>query len=332
MALPQRWAAVGTGTISRSVVPDLQSCPGATVVTVHSRDGAKAAGFAKEFGIPAATSDYAALLADPEIDAIYLATPFATHHAMTRQALLAGKHVLVEKPIAMTAAQAAELFELAAERGRFLMEGMWMKFSPAFRRLHEEIAAGTIGEPRTLLGGFGIPFPDDGGSKWDVTRSGGALLDQGIDPLTLAHSIFGPPSSLAATGTVRPDGLDVSERITLEYSGGRSAQTTVSMAEFTDCSASVGGTGGWLTLPAPFWATTDLEIHAGSAQRIFGTPDVAAHPREGNGYVPMLRAVIDAIDGGLVEHPAHPAQDTVAVFEVMDAVLTQLRSTVEVSR
>ena len=204
---------------------------------------------------------------------------------------------------------------------------------PAYRRLHQEISAGTIGVPRTLMGGFGIPFPDDGGSKWDVTRSGGALLDQGIYPLTLAHSVFGPPSSVTATGTVRSDGLDVSERITLEYTDGCSAQSERQHGGVHRL-LGVRRRYGWLAraLAAPFWATTTLKIHAGSAEQIFGTPDVVTDRQEGNGYVPMLREVIEAIDAGLVEHPVHPARDTVAVFAVMDAVRAQLRDAAEASR
>jgi predicted dehydrogenase len=173
----QRWAAIGTGTISRSVVPDLQRCDGAEVAVVESRDAAKAAQFAQEFGIPQSTNDFDEVQADDAIDAIYLATPFATHHAMARSALAAGKHVLVEKPMAMNSAEVADLFEAAREHGRFVMEAMWMKFSPVFRRLHGEIDKGTIGSPRNVRATFSIPFPgEDNSSKWDITRSGGALL------------------------------------------------------------------------------------------------------------------------------------------------------------
>jgi predicted dehydrogenase len=321
----QRWAAIGTGTISRSVVPDLQASDGVEVVAVHSRDAGKAARFAAEFGIARSTDDYAALLADGGIDVVYLATPFATHHRMARAALEAGKHVLVEKPITMTSADAADLFEVAAAQGVFLMEAMWMKFSPVFLRLKREIAEGTIGEPRNLRASFGIPFPAEGGSsKWDVSRSGGALLDQGIYPITLAHSVFGVPLAVTAAGTVREDGLDVAEHFTLEFSGGRFAQCSSSMAEFSELTASIGGEAGWLTLTPPFWATTDLQVHARSVEQIFRDPELIEHPREGNGYRPMLQGVRDAISTGLTEHPAHTAADTIAVMRTIDQVFAHL--------
>lgn len=320
----QGWGIVGAGTISRSIVPDLARCAGAEAIVVHSRDPEKAAAFAAEFGIPSSTSDYAALLADRRVDVVYLATPFATHHAMTRQALEAGKHVLVEKPMAMNATEVRDLFRIARERGLFLMEAMWMKFTPGFRRLQEEIAAGTIGDVRSVRGSFGAPFPA-GGSRWDVERSGGALLDQGIYPVTLAHALLGVPESIVASGVTRADGLDLAEHFTFEYSDGRFAQGASSMVEFLDLAASVNGTRGWIDLPPFFWGVRRLVVHAGASEESFDRPAEIDFDEPGNGYVPMLEAVIAAVNDGLLEHPVHPAGPTVAVFEVMDEIFRQIR-------
>jgi len=321
-----RWAAVGTGTISHSVVPDLQTVDGNEVVLVHSRDAAKAAAFAEQYGIPRSTGDYEAAISDPEVDAVYLATPFATHHELARRALLAGKHVLVEKPMAMTAAEVEDLLRVARERGVFLMEAMWMKFNPAYRRLHEEIAAGTIGEVRSVRATFSIPFPDDGGGRWDLARSGGAFLDQGIYPITLAHDVLGEPEEVTARGLVRDDGLDLSTHFTLDYADGRFAQGAASMVEFGELTASVAGTRGWITLAPPFWARTILTIHAGDFRRIFAEPEQVEYPREGNGYVPMLREVAQAIGDGVLEHPVHPEAATVAAFRTIDDILARVRA------
>jgi hypothetical protein len=96
------------------------------------------------------------------------------------------------------------------------------------------------------------------------------------------------------------------------------------MIGFSDLSAAVSGTQGWITLPTMFWVTTSLEIHAGDVRQIFGRPERVDLPQEGNGYVPMIRAVVDAIDRGLLESPVHPASDTVAVFRVLDEIRAQL--------
>lgn len=323
----QRWAVIGTGSISAVVVSDLQSCDGVDVVLVHSRTEFNAARFAGEHNIPAWTSDYQAVLDDAAIDAVYIATPIGTHFDLTRAALQAGKHVLVEKPMATSAADATELFATAHAHRRFLMEGMWMKFNPAFLRLREEIANGLIGTTSNVRAGFSVPFPQDGARRWDPTQGGGALLDQGIYPITLAHTILGAPTSVHAHGVTRADGLDLETHITLEFGGMNFAQLTTSMVQFSDCSAAVAGDKGWITLPAPFWATTDLEIHAGGAQHFYGNGNRIHLTQEGNGYVPMLRAVIAAIRDGLIEHPTHPAVDTIAVSATIDAVFAQIKPT-----
>lgn len=321
------WAVIGTGTISQSIVPDLQSVPGCEVSIVHSRDAGNAARFAAKFGVLRATDDYDAILQDPSVDAVYIATPFATHHDLASRALRAGKHTLVEKPIAMNRAEVADLFAIAAAADVFVMEAMWMKFNPAYRRLHAEIAGGRIGETRSVRASFGMPAPGSpDGSRWDLARSGGALLDQGIYPVTLAQSLFGAPLAVRAEGTTRDDGLDLDEHITLDFGEGRYAQLSSSMTHFTELSASVAGSLGWMTLNAPFWATVRMDIHAGDLRRIFRDPEHVQLDREGFGYVPMLRSVADAVRDRVREHPVHTHADTLSVFSTMDDVLRQLRT------
>ncbi|BCW44752.1 Gfo/Idh/MocA family oxidoreductase [Arthrobacter sp. StoSoilB5] len=322
---PLRWAIAGAGTISRSIVPDLQLLPGNHVEIIFSRNSAKAARFAEEFGLDRWTDDFDSLVRDPGVDVLYLATPFATHAAMARQALLAGKHVVVEKPMALNADEVQELFALAESQGLFLMEAMWMKFNPAFQHLFELLNSGIIGKPSSLRAGFGFPLIADGGSRWDIARSGGTLLDQGIYPVTLAHSIFGEPTAITAQGRLRDDGLDFAEHFTLDFPGGEFAQCASSMTEFVDPSAAISGGKGWITIPGMFWTSTTLQIHAGSWEEMFA-PEPIDHLREGNGYVPMLRAANEAIQIGAIQHPIHPAKDTIAVFRTLDTIASRVRA------
>jgi len=316
-----KWGIVGTGKISRSVVADLGSVR-ADVVLVHSRVMKNAERFAEEFGVGRFTDSYEEVLAS-KVDIIYIATPFATHYELTRQAILAGKHVLVEKPMATCAEEVEELFRLAEMHNVFLMEGMWMKFNPAFRLLLREVVAGRIGEPRSLRSSFCMPMPEEG-SRWNLHGSPGALLDQGIYPVTLAHCLFGAPNSVYAVGRLRGDGLDLAEHFTLEFDAGRFATGSSSMIDLGEASAAVSGTTGWIVLPAMFWATTSLEIHAGTWERIMHNPERVDIEREGYGYVPMLREVAKALDAGWREHPVHTAEHTLAVFRTLDEIRRQL--------
>ncbi|WP_157731727.1 Gfo/Idh/MocA family protein [Arthrobacter sp. YN] len=174
-----KWAIAGAGTISRSIVPDLQLLPGSHVETVYSRKRANAARFAEEFGLDRWTDDYELLLKDPGIDALYLATPFATHAVMARQALLAGKHVVVEKPMALNAEEVESLFALAESQGLFLMEAMWMKFNPTFQHLFGLLNSGAIGSPSSLRAGFGFPLIDDGAADGTLHAAEGHSLIKG---------------------------------------------------------------------------------------------------------------------------------------------------------
>jgi len=321
-----RWAGIGTGTISRSVLPDLTAVEGSEVHLVHSRSAEKARAFAEEFGIPRHSENLDAVLRDPDIDAVYIATPHAAHFPQAKAALEAGKHVLVEKPMALNSAQVGELFALAEERGLFLMEAMWMKFGSAFTELMRRVEAGVIGDVTNVRASFSVPQPEGTGSRFDLARSGGALLDQGIYPVTLMHALLGTPDEVLARGSVRDDGLDLASHFSLEYNDGRYAQGASALDGFSELTASVAGTQGWLTLTAPFWANASLEVHAGSMKAIFVEPEVQRFEWEGNGYVPMARAVVEAIGAGLMQHPLHTAEHTLAVFGTLDTILAQIRS------
>jgi len=325
-----RWAVIGTGTISHHVIEDLNR-EGAPISVIFSRDGKKARRFAEQYGVTRATDDYASVLADPEVDLVYIATPFTTHTALARAAIRAGKHVLIEKPMAMNAAEAAALFAEAATAGVFLMEAMWTKFTPGFNALKSRLTSGTLGEPRSLRASFGFPMPRNT-SKWELTGSPGALLDQGIYPVTLAHVLFGEPVAIHAAGTVREDGLDVSEHFTLEHTHGRFTHGAASMAEFLDPTATIAGTRGWIRITGMFWTMGEMEIHAGEQHTIFVQPEVMTLPPDGNGYGPMLSAVSDAIRQGLTQHPIHSAEDTVAVFRTLDSIRTELTPRPETHR
>jgi predicted dehydrogenase len=313
------WAVVGTGGISRTTAGDLHLTDDLDLLAVASRTIENASAFAAEFELPRAYGDYDSLFADDDIDVVYIGTPIATHAELARRAMLAGKHVLVEKAFTTTAAEARELAALAARQGRFLMEAMWMRFNPAINLMLRELDDGAIGDVLSVQAGFGIPFPRTA-NIWQPELGGGALLDMGVYPLTLADLVLGPPDTLEATGAIRPDGLDVTASVLLGYGDGRFAHALTSLAGPVNPVASIGGTEGIVSFDAPFFATGSF--------RVVQWPDM--HEREeaveieGGGYVPMFRAVCEAIGDGLLEHPLRPLRDTIDVLKTMDEVRRQL--------
>lgn len=319
---PQRWGVIGTGGISHQVISDFALVEGAEVVAVCSRGADRGDAFGEQYGIPERYTDSALMLASG-IDAVYIATPHITHFDLVATAIRAGVHVLCEKPLAMNAREVRELTALAADTGVFLMEAMWMKFNPLIARLAQVIEDGVLGEIRSVRATFGGAFPRDDSSRWKP--GGSTLLDQGIYPITLAHMLLGRPETVTANGTARSDGVDLRGHFTLDYPGERFAQGAYSMVEWMDSSAQVSGTAASVTIGAGFWYASQLTIHH-PLPRGRRDDEVIEVTREGNGYVPMIRAVTEAIRDGLTEHPAHTAAAVVDAFETMDAIRAQLRT------
>ena len=310
-----RWGVAGTGPISQQIARDLALVDGAELAAVASRTEAAATVFGDEFAIPLRFSDYSAML-DADLDAVYLGTPHVTHFALAKEALQRGRHVLCEKPLGLDAAEVRELAAIAREAGVFLMEALWMRFTPLTALVREIVDSGEIGEVRAVQAAFGAPFPRDGSSRWQ--RGGSSLLDQGIYPVTLAHLMLGEPESVTARGVIDPLGIELSTHFTLEYGGGRFAQGASSMVEFLAGTATVSGSTGWIGLDPGFWFASGLTVNGyGPAGPTSRRIEVA---REGHGYVPMLREVTRAIAAGLLEHPLHTLEETAAVFDTLDAV------------
>jgi predicted dehydrogenase len=314
-----RWGIVGTGGISRSTVGDLHLTENLDLVAVASRTADNAAAFAAEHEVPSWYGGYDALFAADDVDAVYIGTPIGTHFDVARRALAAGKHVVLEKAFTTTADEARQLAAHAAERGRFLMEAMWMRFNPAFRRMLAEVADGAIGDVRSVQAAFGFPAPPHF-IHWRPELGGGALLDMGVYPLTLAHALLGVPQSVEATGELRDDGLDLTASAFLRYGDGRFAHALTSLRSFIGAGATIGGSRGFITYDHPFLSAGAFRVETPP----HGTPRTVTVDLEGRGYVPMFRAASEAIADGLLEHPLRPLADTIAVLETMDEIRRQL--------
>lgn len=317
-----RWAVIGTGDISGKFVPDLQAVSGANVRGVWGRTQDRADAFAAEHSIPHATADRAELLRRDDIDAVYIATPMQTHVEIALEALDAGKHILVEKPMAMSATDVDMIFERAKQANRFAMEAMWMRYNPLHLDVMSRIEKGLVGTVRSVRASFGMPFRPAAG-KLTPAQGGSAWLDRGIYAVSLAQWALGVPESIRAAGTIQ-EGIDVSGYTTLGFRGGSFAHLSCSNVEFLDLSASVSGTHGWATIHPMFWAGTTAELRAGSLRGIFHTPERVEHPREGNGFRPMIQAVEQALNEGQLQQPHHDHASTRATLATIDAIRHQI--------
>jgi predicted dehydrogenase len=255
-----RWGILATGGIARAFTNDLK-LNGLTVQAVGSRSDASAEAFASEFEIPDAHGSYEGLAENPDVDAVYVATPHPLHAASARLMLEAGKHVLVEKPFTLNAREALGLAELAAERGRLLLEAMWTRYLPHMARIREIIAEGTLGEVRTLIVDHTQKLSDDPEHRINALElGGGALLDLGIYPISFAWDLFGAPASIQSTATFKATGADAQVASIFGYRGDRMASMLTASNVLGPNTATVIGTDGRIEIDRTWYMPTTFRV------------------------------------------------------------------------
>lgn len=315
-----RWGVVGPGRIADKVVRDVPHVPGAVVAAVASRSEERAAAFAAEHGIERVHGSYRAIVDDPDVDVLYVATPHPQHRAVTLAAIRAGKAVLVEKAFTVTPAATREIVDLARERGVFVMEAMWTRFQPAIVRLRELIADGAIGEVQSVQADLGAQHNTDPADRfYNPDTGGGALFDVGVYPISFAQMLLGTPETVAAHGVLAETGVDVEEAVLLGYGDGRSAALLASLRCATPGGARVVGTGGWIDVPPRFHHPDRLVLVRNGHE-----PETVTAPRLGTGYAHELIEVTECVAAGRTESATMPLADTVVVQDVMDAVAQRI--------
>lgn len=314
-----RWGILGLGNIAHTFVAGLQAVPDAAPVACGSRSAEKAETFGAKRDIPNRHGSYAALVADPEVDAIYVATPHPMHREDCLLALAAGKPVLCEKPFTVNAAGSAQVFAAAQAAGRLVMEGMWSRFLPHVRKTEELIAAGAIGDVRMVQADFAFRGQFDPASRlFDPALGGGGLLDIGVYPLSLAHLLLGIPTEITGVATLGATGVDESAVMALAFPEGRMAAISCGIRVRSLHEATILGTDGSIRMHTSWWRPTHLTLtRAGHDDECIDVPHV------GNGYNYQVVEFNRCLREGLLESPLRPHADTLAVMRVMDALRAQ---------
>ncbi|MBM7519105.1 Gfo/Idh/MocA family protein [Nocardioides nitrophenolicus] len=323
---PLGWGILATGKIARSFATDLALVPGSRLAAVGSRSETSARAFAEAYGDgrTRAHGDYAALVADPAVDVVYVATPHSLHLDGSRAAFRAGKHVLCEKPLTLRASDAEELVRLAREHDRFLMEAMWTACHPVIRQLRRELASGRFGTPRHLAAelGFRVDAPPTD-RLLAPELGGGALLDMGVYPLTLAHLLLGEAEELRAVGVVTDGGVDLDLAIAGRYPGGAIASLHASMTSWSSRAAALATDLGRIELEGDFHHPTAAVFTP------VGRPDqrvvlTGEEPVVGRGYGNEIAEVERCVRAGLRESPLVPHAQTLTVLRQLDALRADL--------
>ena len=307
------WGIAATGSIARTVGTVIAEHPEMHVAAVGSRDLDRATSLAAELGGAGAHGSYAALVDDPAVEAVYVATPHPQHAPVVEAALRTGKAVLCEKPLTAALDETGRLLDVAAASGGFLMEAVWMRFNPLVQRLTDLIGDGTLGEVRSLSAAFGFRAPyDPAGRLWAPALGGGALLDLGIYTVDLAQVLLGTPTAVEARGSLAPTGVDQESSLVLSFAGGARALLAQSLVADLPGTATVLGTRGWAQLGPQFHAATALVGSTEAGRQEHTIDDARA------GYAGELEEVARCRAAGLTESARMPLSASLTDMRVLD--------------
>ena len=315
-----RWGILGTGNIAGKLAAGLALLPDAKLVAVASRTSDSAEKFGQQYNVPKRHASYEALVNDPEVDVIYIATPHPMHAENALLCLNAGKHVLCEKPFTMNRREAAKVIALAREKKLFLMEAMWSRFAPLLVEAKSIVDSGTIGtvlkidSDLSFAAGFG---PEH--RLYNPDLGGGALLDLGIYPLSLSSFFLGPVTAVVAMGELGDTGVDEQTAFLLQHEGGGMSTCACSLRMDTPCEMTLSGTLGNLRIHGRFHQSTSLTVTLADGS----TRSVQKSPL-GNGYAHEAMEVMRCLRAGLTESPVMPLDETLALMGVLDTVRSQI--------
>jgi predicted dehydrogenase len=319
-APPLRWGVLGTGWIAGRFAAALRASTRQQVYAVGSRSLSSARQFAETAGAVRAYGSYDELVADGAVDVVYVATPHNHHHPHARLALEAGRHVVVEKPMGVSAAEARDLADLAGERRLFLMEALWTLFLPKFDVVRQLVEGGVVGTPHSVVADIGEYFAADH-RIMRADLAGGPMNDLMTYPAALATWVLGAPSQVAAVASVAPrhlspSGVDGQVAAVLRTDTGGVAALTASVLGDLPTTASVVGSEATLLLDRYFYRPGGFTLlgHDGRALR---------YDEEGVDHAALFWQAAEAarrIAAGETTTPLRPPADTITTLETMDAI------------
>lgn len=315
-----RWGVLGTGKIARTWANDLQFASNNRLVAVGSRDQATAQHFASTWNVERAYGSYEELVADPNVDAVYVATPHPFHLANATLALEAGKPVLVEKSFTMTGAEARQLVATARATGLFAMEAMWSRFLPHMVTLREWIAQGRLGDIRQVEADHGKWFPDDPASRLFAPELGGsAMLDLGVYPVNFAHMILGTPTRRLALVDPAFTGVDQTCSYLTAYPSGAHGMVSCSSGFRGPTRAAVSGTLARVEIAGDFYAPSTLTLIPRDGERSSFAAEVP-----GRGLHYQVEEVARCLREGRLESSVMPLDESIAIMDEMEWVMNQM--------
>jgi len=325
---PLRFGVLGAAKIARAFIAGVEPSKLVQVVAVASRDLEKGRQFASEVGVPRAHGSYEALLEDPDVDAVYVPLPNTLHAEWVIKALDAGKHVLCEKPIAVTKAETIAMFEAARRNGVCLAEAYPYRAQEqtiALRRLLEE---GAIGRVQTVHASFGVKFTDPANIRLDPERGGGALLDAGSYAMSMVRMVAGErPARVNAIARWSETKVDLTVIANLEFPSGLLGQIACSFNTAYHRHALIAGSEGilettFLNSP-PEAGPPEIHLRRGVPS---STPRETIRLAGGNGFLAEAESYVQAIALGPEHWTGSTEQESIDVVAALEAIARSIRS------
>ncbi len=316
-----RWGILATGKIAHSFASDLLLLQERHVIqAVASRSSDKARSFADEYSVKSFHSSYEDLIADKNVDIIYIATPHHLHEKWAIKALEANKHVLCEKPMGVNQSQTRRILETARKQNKFLMEALWSRFNPSINKALEVIKNGTIGKIKYVQSDFAFSAtPDPEGRLFNPALAGGATLDIGIYPIFLSYLLLGKPKTIHTEHQFAATGVDLKVSATFTYDDIH-ASMYWGLDSHSPMDATISGTKGSITIHGRWHESSALSIHTDSRSKI-------DFPLTGRGYSYEIEACYEAIANNQLEHPKWTWKNSLELVEILD----EIRSKIELS-
>lgn len=323
-----RFGILGAAKIARTFAAAVSSSPLIELRAVASRDLEKGDAFAREFGIASVHGSYEALLADPQIDAVYIPLPNTLHAEWAIRALEAGKHVLCEKPIAITAADARAMYDTARKCGVTLAEAYPYRAQEQTLKLRELLRDGAIGGVQTVHASFGVTFDDPSNIRLDPQRGGGALLDAGSYAMSFVRMIAGEnPTRVNAVARMGATGVDRTVVANLDFASGLLAQISCSFASAYHRHALIAGSGGIIE-------TTYLNNPPDGGEPVVhlrrGVP--ISTPREtivcegGSGFLKESESFVRLVREGTAQWTGASEAESIGTIAALEAIERSVRS------
>jgi predicted dehydrogenase len=312
-----RWGILGTSTAAQQFALGLAYLPHARLVTVGARTQFAADAFGEGNWVPRRYGAYEALLDDPDVDVVYVATALPSRTAHIRQCLQAGKAVVCDIPLATDAAETTDLIAFARQQQLLLMAGMWMRFLPLSARVRSLLAEKVIGQPQLLIADISLRPPFNAVRQThDEPSAGQALLEAGAYLVTLASMVFGVPARVVSQARVDPaDGGQIAA--TLAYESGELAALVATTRTPGPQEATISGEMGWIRIHPRWWAPEAFTLTVGVTQHVVHMPVL------GNGASYLADEAMRCLRAGQLESELMPLDETLAIARMLDQMREQ---------